>query len=120
MYKPLKIETQEGSFTLGAKRLALPFKMTSHCDQCGRDVVVDLESWPLSYPTINQVFIHDFYCDNCDVEWSEEMILRVSLEAIKPKWMTESPYPKSKVCLDPEKMNGYCDQFPGSDFDDPM
>lgn len=25
-----------------------------------------------------------------------------------------------KVCTDPEKMLGYCDQFAGSDYDDPL
>lgn len=34
----------------------------------------------LSYPKMNKPMDYDFYCDECEHEWSERVILKVKLE----------------------------------------
>ena len=78
----MKIETMEVSCH-GDKRTYLPFRIHFSCPNCETPHARDL-SGPnyLSYPTWNEEFEMDMYCDECDHEWVELMKLTVGLKWI--------------------------------------
>lgn len=66
-----------------AKRFYLPVIISEKCPACGHEVKVDfsVDSY-LSYPSPNEPFQYDFYCDECGHEWKseEEIVLKITLE----------------------------------------
>ena len=53
--------------------------VTAVCPHCDKEIELDQY---LSYPDMNIPIDIDFYCNECDSEWSEKAILKVSLEVI--------------------------------------
>lgn len=67
---------------LDVKRFYLPgVELSSPCPKCGHVCVHDLSSDYLSYPVANVPEDKHFYCDECNHEWDERIVLRVSVEA---------------------------------------
>lgn len=82
--------TGKASGKLDAKRLRLGgVTARSVCPDCGQVAKQDLGGWHyLHDPPVNEPFDLHFYCsddkgDGCSKEWTERVILRVSLEVPK-------------------------------------
>lgn len=65
---------------LDIKRLYLPFEIKTECPKCKTETVRDLEQEYLSYPSIGKPEDVHFYCDECDHEWGEKIILEISIK----------------------------------------
>ena len=66
---------------LDVKRFYMPgIVLKSKCPKCGASCEIDLSQEYLSYPTVNKPFDHLIYCDECDHEWEERLILKIKLE----------------------------------------
>jgi len=78
----MKIERTSIIDGVEAKRLNVPFKVTSDCPTCGEPCVKDLSHHDhLSYPSIGTPMDLNFYCDECEGEWSKNIILDFTLKA---------------------------------------
>ena len=65
------MEKLEGTVKLeDIKRCYVDLQIEAVCKNCGEKMVLDLTEQYLSYPIANKKTRFDFYCDNCDNEFS--------------------------------------------------
>ena len=69
-----------GKLVLEIKRLYLPVTIKKICPNCGGMCERDLDQDCLSYPKVNEKGEIDFYCNNCDNEFTGSYILKMSLQ----------------------------------------
>lgn len=78
---------EDGVVEIGVKRFHLPFTLVAKCPTCGEEITHDLDNHYLSYPAANTrtkvTFWH--YTSDEDHEWTERIILRLSVEAAPPE-----------------------------------
>jgi hypothetical protein len=79
----LTLEFQTGSDVKGDKRQHFPYIAKSKCPKCKNIVSVDFRERYLTYPTFGKEQWTDFYCHNCDHDWEEGVISKLTLEVIK-------------------------------------
>ena len=79
----LKIEGKINK-RLPTKRFYLPgIKLKSLCPNCGDEIERDMENGYLEYPKVGKVIEKYFYCDDCNEEWYEKIILKVELVTVE-------------------------------------
>jgi len=74
-----KIEVKK-KFEIDVKRFYLPIVIKRKCPNCGNECEFDLDSDYLSYPTVNKKERITFYCDECDINFEVDSIIRINLE----------------------------------------
>jgi len=74
----MKIKTTKEPFQFEAKRFNFPCVITSKCPECGEKNEQDLNDDYLSYPMINAEQGVGFYCDECDEEWDELIVIGIT------------------------------------------
>ncbi len=69
------------SGTLDVKRFYLPgVTIKDNCPKCGVELIKDFSNGEyLSYPTAGKPEKIHFWCEECDEEWSGEVILDINL-----------------------------------------
>lgn len=78
-------KTSEEPFELNIKRFYIPgYVLTSECPKCKEVRKMDLGEQHLSYPKSGEPEALHFYCEGCEEEWQEHVIVRVSVE-LAPK-----------------------------------
>lgn len=83
----MEIQNLDDRFEIQDKRFQSPFVVKSECCKCRKTVVKDMRYDYIGYPTVNEPFRINFYCecdDGGDNEWAEMVILRVRLEVASP------------------------------------
>ncbi len=79
----MNIEFRKEPFDVDVKRFYVPLTFTDKCPKCG---VLDKVSYTndqyLSYPTVNEPFLHTqyFYCNECDHEWESDCELTLVMD----------------------------------------
>ena len=77
----VKIDKIKGNFQIDEKRVHVPFVVKFECPKCGAKGKHSLDEMDhLGFPDINAPFDYDLYCNECDHEWSVEVILEVNLK----------------------------------------
>ena len=77
----MKIKNATEPFEIEEKRFYIPgASMDGKCPACGVAHVKDFGEDYLAYPMVNEPFDIDCYCSKCGHEWTERVILRVTLE----------------------------------------
>lgn len=67
-----------------SKRFYLPgVVIKSKCLNCKKEMKRDLGDDYLSYPETNKSESVYFYCNDCDIEFEEKIIIKLSVELIK-------------------------------------
>ena len=83
----LRINTNSLPGKVNENRFYVPgVTLYSDCPECGLTCEKDMDGdHYLSYPPVNKEFEYGFYCQNedCQHEWKEKVILRVTLEIPK-------------------------------------
>jgi hypothetical protein len=64
------------------KRTYLPFILKINCKCCNKELKKNLTEDYLSYPIINSNQTIYFYCEDCDMEYQEEVQLIVKIEQV--------------------------------------
>lgn len=85
----LRIEQDEEiSVEIEVKRFYIPgVTVYSTCPNCMKEHKFDFDNEYISYPVVNAPEKVHFYCTDCDeagedvFEWTEELILRMTLES---------------------------------------
>jgi hypothetical protein len=68
---------------IDVKRFYIPgFTLQSKCPECNKEVIVDLASDYLSYPKANEPDNYDFYCGDCEAEWTKQILLTIKVEML--------------------------------------
>lgn len=68
------------------KRFYFPAIIKDTCPKCQQEIVKDFsKSEYLAYTPTNKPFFFNFYCEECEHEWTslKQIILRVKLEEVK-------------------------------------
>lgn len=79
----MKIEYTGKSFDVEVKRFYVPgLKFMDDCPKCNKGVVMDLARDYLSYPSFNEPNAIRFYCQDCDAEWSRDILLELTVRAV--------------------------------------
>lgn len=77
---PLIVIDNNCKYELGIKRCYLPVRITDKCFNCGVVRTVDLDSYYVSYPTLNMAEPISFYCENCDHEWDVNIVISLNIK----------------------------------------
>jgi len=64
------------------KRTYLPFILKTNCKCYNKELIRNLSTDYLSYPTVNSEQTIHFYCEECDVSIKEKVKFTVKLEQI--------------------------------------
>lgn len=83
----MEIENLDERFQIQDKRFKAPSIVKSKCPKCGDAVVKDIRKDYIGYPLVNEEFEMYFYhecADDGDHEWTENVVLRVQIEAAMP------------------------------------
>ena len=78
--KIIKNENTNG-FTIDTKRFYIPFTVEVKC-KCGHVITRDLSCQYLDYPVLGRPFDMNFWCVECDHEFSEKVELKVDLVSV--------------------------------------
>jgi len=89
----VKIKRTAEHVEIDVKRFYLPYEVTSTCPQCGKEETTDLSVNYLSYPSDGETEISFSHCededdedeDPCTNEWSEVVVLAITLTYQKAK-----------------------------------
>ncbi len=80
------IEKIEGNYPkaeMGIKRLYLHgVKLHCKCPKCKNLVIHNMSEDSLYYPDMNKPIEIYFYCQKCENEWNEKIILKVGVETL--------------------------------------
>jgi len=77
------LELKEVKFEFDIKRFHVPYVLKTKCPKCGKKIERDYsDMYYLMFPRIGQVQ-ENFWCDECDHEWSILLNLNVSLELVE-------------------------------------
>lgn len=79
----MKIINYEEPFDLGVKRFYLPVEIQAECPCCCSEISRDLEDDYLSYPVANVKEPVTFYCEDCNEDFTENIIVKVTVEEFK-------------------------------------
>jgi hypothetical protein len=85
----MQIENTDKPFDIEVKRFYFPAVLRANCPICGKECIKNGNGDYLSFPRANTPIKVYFYCqsivDDKDVEheFTEEIILRVTVEAVK-------------------------------------
>lgn len=77
----IKVTNLKEKQELDIKRCYLPVIVETDCPKCKKKLVSDLRNEYLSYPVVNGETKMYFYCDECDEDVSEKVVLRVAIES---------------------------------------
>lgn len=64
---------------IGVKRLYLPILLKSTCPCCTEEVEYNLSDQELSYPIVGEEETLEFYCQECDREFTRKLVLNMSI-----------------------------------------
>lgn len=83
------IEATDAPLPTDTKRFYFPACVTVQCPTCGREATRDFSQDYLSYPTANTpmdvTFHHTDEEPYLHHEWTERMILRITIEGVDPE-----------------------------------
>lgn len=79
----MKIINHREPFDLDVKRFYLPTEIVTRCPSCDSKVYRDFEEDYLCYPVANTKESVAFHCDHCHHEFSEFIIVKVTVEELK-------------------------------------
>ena len=72
------IENTEERFDTKVKRFYVPVEIYDDCPECGTENT-HVDDY-LSYPIVNGISPVHFYCVSCEEEWTQDIILRITVE----------------------------------------
>lgn len=79
------VKTSDEPFELNVKRFYVPgYVLSSKCPKCKLAQERDLGENYLSYPKTGEPLALCFYCEPCEENWEEHVVVRVSVE-LAPK-----------------------------------
>jgi len=67
--------------SIDVKRFYVPgVVVTADCPACNKTYTQDLSTDYLSYPVIGAPEDVTFWCDNCNADWTDKIVLKLSVE----------------------------------------
>lgn len=75
----MEIRKLKGFASIDVKRWYSPYLLISKCAQCGHRNELDLTDDYLSYPSIDEPHEVYFFCDKCEHEYEEKIVIKMEI-----------------------------------------
>jgi len=68
-----------------AKRFYHGHEFRDNCPACGHETAQDQVSGILSYPIPGEIVVINFYCNECNTEWTRDTIMTIEFKEVKER-----------------------------------
>ena len=77
------IKNSDKPFEIDVKRFYTPVEISDECPECGvTNESSNTDNNYFSHPYVNRPERVLFYCEECEHEWENKVILRITIEAV--------------------------------------